>query len=182
LPRPRLVLKPRFIGFEVEEEVYEALRKLAYEKNRSLSSVARELLINALRQLKPVDQGNNPPINPTNNPNNTIDPPQNIDLVVKMDVEELEEEIGEVEKTVKKIEEQLEKNTKLPRNLLEFWFKNNRIKLQETLVRAENKLKKLRQKYYSVKRKARNNSEVEQLASRMYALRSKVKQLEAKLK
>jgi DNA repair exonuclease SbcCD ATPase subunit len=182
VPRPRLVMRPRFIGFEVEEEVYEALRKLAYEKNTTLSSVARELLMSALRQLKLLEQSSNTSMSSTSSPNNTVDPPPGIDLMVLSEIEELAEEVSEVEKTVKKIEEQLEKSNKLQRNLLEFWLKNNRARLQETLVRAENKLKKLRQKYYAVKKKTRNNSEVETLASKMYTLRSKIRQLEAKLK
>lgn len=48
MPRPRVVMRPRFIGFEIEEEVYEVLRRLAYERRTSLSSVARELLMMAL--------------------------------------------------------------------------------------------------------------------------------------
>jgi len=182
VPRPRLVLKPRFIGFEVEEEVYEVLRRLAYEKNTTLSSIARELLMSALRQLKLLEQSSNTSMSSASSPNNTVDPPPGIDPVVKMDIEDFAEEVSEVERSVISVEEALSKSAGLPRNQLEFWFKHNRDKLLDRLVKAENTLRKLRYKYYRLKRNAKNNGEVEQLASRMYTLKSKIKELEKRLK
>jgi polyhydroxyalkanoate synthesis regulator phasin len=175
VPRPPVLERPKIVPIVFEERLYLELRKIASSRGISVSSLIREIVMKYLGSTSSA-QADDPPAP------SAADPPQSVDLVVKMDIEELEEEVGEVEKTVKKIEEQLEKSSKLPRNILEFWLKNDRVKLQEALVRAENKLKKLRQKYYSVKRKTRNNSEVEALASRMYTLKSRIKQLEARLK
>jgi hypothetical protein len=155
--------------------VYEVLRRIALEKGKNTSALLREIIAEYLEKTG---------VNPSTSQIQVLgDPPKlQVDPVVKMDIEELAEEIGEVERAVSRVEKQLEENTKLPRNLLDFWLRNNRTKLLDTLVKAENKLKKLRYKYYSVKRKTRSNGEVEELASRMYSLKSKIRELEEKLK
>jgi ElaB/YqjD/DUF883 family membrane-anchored ribosome-binding protein len=158
-----------------EERLYEELKKVASSRGISVSALIREIALKYLSSISNTAssaQVSDPP----------ADPPQRVDLVVKMDIEELEEEVREVEGAVRRVEELLERSSELPRGLAELWVKNNRARLQDTLVRAENKLKRLRQRYYSVKRRARGCAEVEELASRMYALRNIINQLKARLK
>jgi dynactin complex subunit len=175
VPRPPVLERPRIVPIVFEERLYDELRKIASSRGVSVSSLIREIVLKYLSSTSSTQSANS--LTPS-----TTDPPQGVDPVVKMDIEELAEEIGEVERAVSRVEKQLEENTKLPRSLLDFWLKNNRAKLLDKLVKAENALKKLRYKYYSVKRKTRSSSEVEQLASRMYALKSKIRELEERLK
>jgi polyhydroxyalkanoate synthesis regulator phasin len=175
VPRPPILEDAKVVPIVFEKKLYLELKKEASRRGISVSALIRELVLKHLSSTSSVQASGSP--TPS-----TTDPPQGVDPVVQMDIEELAEEIREVEKAVDRVKEQLEKSTGLPRNLLEFWFKNNKTKLLDTLVKAENKLKKLRYKYYSVKRKAGSSSEVGELASRMYALKSKIRELEERLK
>jgi predicted RNase H-like nuclease (RuvC/YqgF family) len=168
-------MRPRFIGFEVEEEVYEVLRRLAYERRTSLSSVARELLMMALEQLNLVKRGQ------PQQAQQAVDPPSRVDPVAKLDIEDMSEELDSVEAALSAVEREL---SKLPQNptpsQVEFFIKFSYQRLLDKLVSAENRLKKLRYRYYKVKRGARNK-DLERVAERIYSLNKKLKSLSKRL-
>jgi len=166
LPRPRIVRNPRFIGFEVEAEIYEALRKIAFERGTSISNVARELLVQATRQL---GLGEDPP-----NQNGAGDPPD-IDLVIKMDIEDFEEELTRIESALSSVEKELARNPHLARPAANPLVQSIRQGLLSRLSSVEEDFRKLRSKYYSLKRVARGNEEVEKLAAKLYDLRKRIK-------
>jgi polyhydroxyalkanoate synthesis regulator phasin len=176
MPRPPVLERPRVVPIVFEEKLYLELRRIADSRGVSVSSLIREIVLKYLGSISTVE-ADDPPA-----PGNTIDPPPGVDPVVQMDIEELAEEVSEIEKTVLSVESALGKYSSLPRSQLDFWFKHNRDKLLDRLVKAENALRKLRYKYYRLKRSAKNNGEVEALANRMYALKNKIKQLEGRLK
>jgi len=175
VPRPQVLESGRVVTLYLESRVYEILRRIAREKGKNTSALVREIIAEYLEKTG---------VSPSSSQIQVLDdPPQcQVDPVVKMDIEDLAEEVSEVEKSVSSVEQSLLQVSKLPRVQFDFWFKRNRDKLLDRLVKAENSLRKLRYKYYRLKRSAKSSGEVEQLASRMYALKSKIRQLEAKLK
>jgi hypothetical protein len=175
MPRPQVLERPKIVPIVFEEKLYVELKRIASSRGVSVSSLIREIVLKYLSSTSSVQVSD--PLVPS-----TIDPPLGIDPVVKMDIEDLVEEVSEIERSVSSVEEALSKSAGLPRNQLEFWFKHNRDKLLDRLVKAENTLRKLRYKYYRLKRNTKNNGEVEQLASRMYTLKSKIRELEKRLK
>jgi chaperonin cofactor prefoldin len=172
LPRPRVVRNPRFIGFEVEAEIYEALRKIAFERRTSISNVARELLVQAARQL---GIGEDPP-----SQTGAGDPP-GIDPVIKMDIEDFEEELAKIESALSSIERELERNPHLARQVANPLLQSMRQSLLSSISNIEEKLRKLRSRYYSLKRVARDNGETEKLAARLYDLRRRIKSVRKQL-
>jgi len=175
VPRPQVLESGRVVTVYLESRVYEVLRRIALERGKNVSALLREIIAEYLERAG---------VNPSSSRIQALDdPPQcQVDPVVKMDIEDLAEEVSEVERAVSSVEGALAEASKLPKLQLGFWLKRNRDKLLDTLVSAENKLKKLRYKYYRLKRTARGSSEVGELAGRMYALKSKIKELEERLK
>jgi hypothetical protein len=159
----------------LESRVYEILRRIAFSKGKNTSALVREIIAEYLEKAG---------VNPNSSEIQVLDDPPNlrVDPVVQMDIEDLAEEVSEVEKSVSSVEQSLLQVSKLPRAQLDFWFKHSRGMLLDKLVKAENALRKLRYKYYRVKRSAKSNGEVEELASRMYSLKNKIKELEKRLR
>lgn len=179
MPRPRLIQKPRFIGFEVEEEVYEILRRLAYEKGTSLSSVARELLMWALEQLNLVKQSEQQ----AQQAQQVADPPPapTVDLVAKLDIEEMLEELNSIERALGNVESVLSRLQNPTPVQVEGFLRLYGYRLAEVLSGAESKLVKIRRRYYKVKREARRSEDIERVAERIYNLNKKLKELNKKL-
>jgi hypothetical protein len=175
MPRPQVLERPKIVPIVFEEKLYVELKRIASSRGVSVSSLIREIVLKYLSSTSSVQVSD--PLVPS-----AIDPPPGIDPVVKMDIEDLAEDVSEVERSVSNVELALAEASKLPKAQIDFWFKHNRDKLLDRLVKAENSLRKLRYKYYRLKRSAKNNGEVEQLASRMYTLKSKIKELEKRLK
>jgi predicted CopG family antitoxin len=167
-------MKPRFIGFEVEEEVYEILRKLAYERNTTLSCIARELLMRALRQLNLAQRsggsaaGSELVADPL--PGSKIDP------VVLADIEDLEEELSVLEKIVSGVESNLLKIGNPSGPIYGAIVRQQLEKLDE----AESRLRRIRQAYYRLRRQGRGDERLAGLASRIYSLNKRVKGLREK--
>jgi type II secretory pathway component PulF len=172
LPRPRIVRNPRFIGFEVEAEVYEALRRIAFERGTSISSVARELLMRAAEQLK---LSGGPPAQA-----GAGDPPS-IDPVIKMDLEEFGEELSKLESALTNIESEVARNPHLTKPIANPLLESIRQSLLSSLSNIEDKLKKLRSKYYNLRRVAKNNGDLDKLAEKLYYLRKRIKDVRKQL-
>jgi len=166
LPRPRIVRNPRFIGFEVEAEIYDVLRRIAFERGTSISNVARELLVQATRQL---ELAGDPPSQA-----GAGDPP-NIDPVVKMDLEDFEEELTKIESALSSVEKELARNPNLARPIASPLAQSIRQGLLSRLSSVEEDLKKLRSRYYSLKRATRDNEGLDKLAAKLYDLRKRIK-------
>jgi hypothetical protein len=174
VPRPQVLESGRVVTVYLESKVYEALRRIALSKGKNVSALVREVLAEYLERAG---------VNSNSSEIEVLDDPPNslVDPVVQMDIEDLAEEVSEVERSVISVENALSKSATLPRSQLEFWFKHNRDKLLDRLVKAENSLRKLRYKYYRLKRSTKNSGEVGQLAVRMYALKNKIRELRKKL-
>jgi hypothetical protein len=167
--------RPRVVPIVFEERLYEELKRVASSRGMSVSALIREIVLKYLGSTSSV-QVSDPPAT------SRADPPPGVDLVAKMDIEELEEELSEVERAVDSVERALLEASKLQGGLGQVWLKRSRDRLLETLVRAESALKKLRQKYHCVKRRARSSGDLEQLAARMYSLRSRIRELKKGLR
>jgi len=178
LPRPRIVRNPRFIGFEVEAEIYEALRKIAFERRTSISNVARELLVQAARQLGLA--GGPPSQAGAEDPPKTKDPPD-IDPVIKMDLEDFEEELLKLEATLTSIEGEVARSPYLTKPAANPLVDSIKQSLLSSLSIAENKLKELRSKYYYLKRIAKNHEETDKLAEKLYSLRKRIRNVRKQL-
>jgi len=94
----------------------------------------------------------------------------------------MSEELDSVEAALSAVEREL---SKLPQNpapsQVEFFIKFSYQGLLDRLVSAENKLKRLRYRYYKVKRGARNDKDLERVAERIYSLNKKLKSLSKRL-
>jgi len=181
MPRPRLVSKPRFIGFEVEEEVYELLRKVAYEKRATISMVAREILYTGLKSIGILSAEKTQP--PDNRMIEAQDP-RETDLIVKDEIEEFSEKLNELELKIDavggsflKLLDNMNRKT-LNRSDIRSYLQDDReyLKLINQIHMLEDEIRKATSKYYRMKRNA-GREDLTQIERKLYNIRWKHREL-----
>jgi len=184
--RPRMVMKPRFIGFEVEEEIYELLRRLAFERKTTLSSAAREILITGLRNMGLLG-------GPEPNDGRKImlqDPPcQQADLIVSSEVEEFNEELDDLDVKVDllgdrmlKILDKIERQPKDPRDIRSYTQDEREIlKLINQAHLMEEEIKRATSKYYKLKKQA-SHEQLKQIQTKLYNIKYKYSNIKQEAK
>jgi len=172
LPRPRILEMGRVITIYLDNWVCEQLREEALKRGESISALIREIVIEHLgKNMKPSDQ-----------PNQSAekDPP-NIDPVVKADIEDFEEELAKVESALTNIESEVARNPYLTKAIANPLLQSMRQNLFSNISDIEEKLKKLRSRYYYLKRIARGHEGIDKLATRLYNMRRRIKDIRKQL-
>ena len=166
MPRPR-VLEKRFVAPIVfDEKLYLQLSEAARARGMSISALIRQIVTDYLSSISVSQQGEDPP---------KIDDPPNIDPVLKMDLEEFEEELARADSALASIERELARNPHLARPIANPLLQSMRQSLLSSISNIEEKLGRLRSRYYSLKRIARDSGEMEKLAARLYDLKKRIK-------
>ena len=181
MPRPRLVSKPRFIGFEIEEEIYEVLRKLAYEKRATISIVARNILYEGLKSIGILTAEKT---QPPGNPAIEVQDPKETDLIVKDEIEEFNEKLNELELKIDavggsflKLLDNINGKT-LNRGDIRSYLQDDReyLKLINQIHMFEDEIRKATSKYYRIKRNT-GREDLTQMERKLYNIRWKHREL-----
>jgi len=172
LPRPQVLEDVKIVPIVFEKKLYLELAEVARARGMSVSALIRQIVSSYLSSISKSQQGEDPP---------KIDDPQGIDPVVKMDLEEFEEEVSKVEAMLTGIDDAISKAKSKYADVFDVWLDSNRQRILAKLTDAENALKKLRPKYYALKREARDYDGIEKLAARMYAIKRRIKEIRGKL-
>jgi hypothetical protein len=169
LPRPRF-LEKRFVAPIVfDEKLYLQLTEVARMRRMSISALVRQIVADYLSSMSVNQRGEDPPSQA-----GAGDPP-GIDLVIRMDLEDFEEELTKIESALSSVEKELAGNPLLTRPATNPLAQSVRQRVLFKLSSIEEDLGKLRSKYYSLKRVAGSNEETEKLAARLYDLRKRIK-------
>jgi len=151
VPRPRVLSDSKVVPIVFEREMYLELVKIARSEGVSVSALVRMLIGEYLASKKKASSGSQNP---------------GVDPVVKMDLEDLEEELDRLVETVRGIEVDLQRlGEKAPR-------------LHLRIAGAENTLKKLRAKYRAV----RGLPGADRVAVKLLEVAGRIKQLKKALK
>jgi len=151
VPRPRVLSDSKVAPIVFERELYLELVKVARAEGVSVSALVRMLVGEYLASKKKVPNGGQNP---------------GVDPVIKMDLEDLEEELDRLVETVRGIEVDLHRlGEKAPR-------------LHMRITGAENTLKKLRAKYRAV----RGLPGSERVAVKLLEIAGRIKQLKKAVK
>jgi len=172
LPRPQVLEDVKIVPIVFEKKLYLELAEAARARGMSVSALLREIVSDYLSRSK---QTGSKPSQPAEE-----DPP-GIDLVVKMDMEELDEEVSKVEAMLVSIDDAISKAQSKYADVFNAWLDSNKQRILAKLTDVENTLKKLRSKYYALKREVRNYDEIEKLAARMYSIKMRIKEIRGKL-
>lgn len=169
MPRPR-VLEKRFVAPIVfDEKLYLQLVEVARVRGISISALVRQIVADYLSSMSVNQRGEDPPSQA-----GPGDPPD-IDPIIKMDLEDFEEELAKVDSALSSVEKELARNPHLTKPIANPLLQSMRQGLLSKLSSVEEDLRKLRSKYYSLKRVAGDNGEVEKIAARLYDLRKRIK-------
>jgi len=151
VPRPRVLSDSKVVPIVFERELYLELVKVARAEGISVSALVRLLAMEYLASKKKSSSGGQNP---------------GVDPVIKMDLEDLEEELDRLVETVRGIEADLQRlGEKTPR-------------LQLRLTGAENTLRKLRARYRAV----RGLPGSDRLAVKLLEVAGRIKQLKKAIK
>ena len=172
MPRPQVLEDVKIVPIVFEKKLYLQLAEVARARGMSVSALLRQIVSSYLSSISVSQQGEDPP---------KIDDPPNIDPVLKMDLEEFEEEVAKLEKMLTSIDDAISKAKSKYADVFDAWIDSNKQRMLAKLADAESALKKLRSKYYALKREARDHDEIEKLAARMYGIKRKVKEIRSKL-
>ncbi|MCR6692732.1 MAG: hypothetical protein MRT15_10095 [archaeon YNP-LCB-003-016] len=175
--RLRIVMKPRFIGFEVEEEVYELLRRIAFERKTTLSSAAREILHHGLRSMGLLGGPE------TNDKRVQVlqDPPcQQTDLIVSSEIEEFNQELDDLDVKVDllgdrmlKVLDKVERQPRDPKDIRSYTQDEREIlRLVNQIHLIEEEIRRATNKYYKLKKQA-SHEQLKQIQTKLYNIKYK---------
>jgi chromosome segregation ATPase len=162
----------KIVPIVFEKKLYLDLAEAARARGMSVSALIRIIVSDYLSRIKQTGEKPNQPAEE--------DPP-GIDPVVKMDMEELDEEVSKLEAMLVSIDDAISKAQSKYADVFNAWLDSNKQRILAKLTDAENTLKKLRSKYYALKREARDYNGVEELAARMYGIKMRIKEIRGKL-
>lgn len=172
MPRPRILEMGRVYTVYLDNWIGELLKKQAHERGISISALIREIVIEHLgKNKKPSDQPSQ----------SAEEDPPGIDPVIRADVEDFEEEVLRLESALTNIESEVARNPYLTKPIANPLLESIRQNLMSSISNAEDKLKKLRQKYYHLRRVARGYEGLDKLAAKLYDLRKRIRDLRKQL-
>jgi chromosome segregation ATPase len=172
LPRPKERSTTVIRSFALEKSLVDRLEEEAHKRRVSVSKLVEMILMHALNMEA---SGEDPP-----NQVATEDPPS-IDPVIKADIEDFEEELSKIESALTKIEGEIARSPYLTKPIANPLVESMRQSLLSSLSNAEDKLNKLRPRYYHLRRVARGYEEIDKLAERLYSLRKRIKDVRKQL-
>ena len=172
MPRPQVLEDVKIVPIVFTKKLYLELTEVAKSRGMSVSALIREIVSDYLGRSNQASQ----------QPNQQVeeDPP-NVDPVVRMDLEELEEEVSKLESVLTSIDDAIKKAQSRYSDVFDAWLDSNMQRILAKLIDAENALKKLRSKYYALKREARDYNGIEKLAARMYTIKRMIRELRKQL-
>jgi vacuolar-type H+-ATPase subunit I/STV1 len=163
----------RVTSFNIEYEMYEALRRMAQSEGKSVSQLIREIILEFLArrgvEVKASAQAPDPPQDPGTDP------------VLKLDIEDLSEDLNSIESALSNVESVLSRLQNPTPVQAEGFLRFYGHKLAETLSSVESKLRKIRSKYYRLKSRAGRSEDLHSIAERIYQLNRKLKSLNERL-
>jgi len=166
VPRPKERSTTVIRSFAMEKRLADRLEEEAHKRGVSVSKLVEMILMRALN----MEVGGEDPLSQAG----AGDPP-GIDPVVRADIEDFEEELARADSALASIERELARNPHLARPIANPLLQSMRQSLLSSISNIEEKLGRLRSRYYSLKRIARDSGEMEKLAARLYDLRKRIK-------
>ena len=154
------------------KKLYLELAEAAKSRGMSVSALIREIVSDYLGRSNQASQQPNQPAE---------EDPFNIDPVIKMDLEEFEEEVSRIESTLTNIEGEIAKNPYLTKPIANPLVESIKQNLLSSLSNIEDKLKKLRLKYYNLKRVAKGYEGIDKLAEKLYNIRKRIRDMRKQL-
>jgi polyhydroxyalkanoate synthesis regulator phasin len=162
----------KIVPIVFEKRLYLELAEAAKARGTSVSALIRIIVSDYLSRSKQTGEKPNQPAKE--------DPP-GIDPVIRADVEDFEEEVSRLESTLTNIESEVARNPHLTKPIANPLLESIRQNLMSSISNAEDKLKKLRQKYYYLRRVARGYEGLDKLAAKLYDLRKRIRDLRKQL-
>jgi chromosome segregation ATPase len=172
VPRPKERSTTVIRSFALEKSLVDKLEEEAHKRRMSVSKLVEMILLQALN----MEAGGEDPPNQTR-----AGDPSSIDPVIRADIEDFEEELSKLESTLTNIEGEVARNPYLIKPITNPLLDSIKQNLLSRISGVEEKLMKLRSKYYSLKRVAKNNGNLDKLATKMYDLKKRIKDIRKQL-